>query len=62
MDIDKLKANPRFWSDQGYRRTVLAYMWLTEVHRRNVEIVKRVLSLQEQQEALTKEFLLLNRD
>lgn len=60
--IDRLKADRRFWSDQEYRANVLALMRLRNGNPgRSRIIVEEVLTLQERQEALSAEFLILNR-
>lgn len=55
--IESLKANPRFWSDPLYRGNVIEFIRI----ERSKEIIERVLTLQEGQEALSAEFLLLNK-
>lgn len=60
--IERLKADKRFWSDPEYRGNVMALMRLRNaMPDRSRLIVEEVLTLQEQQEALSAEFLLLNR-
>lgn len=60
--IDRLKADPRFKSDLGYRSNVLAFIRLRNGNPDGSRIiVEEVLTLQEKSEALSAEFLILNR-
>lgn len=69
--IRQLKQHPQFWSNPEFRNDVLTLegaiktthrrLIMPELRRaRRIEIVKEVLTAQEQLEALTAEFQLLN--